>query len=674
MMMFHHGGDDDRWCFGSFFGGATAPHCPVPHYSDCIALLFRIIHRSIGIVKEEIIMTRTTRTTPIITRQTNKRGRINSNQTLLPDNMDIEPLSLEEMEELEQAKAAQQQRMTVAVHHYATEWARVQPGRVQPQFNTDLLKACPGVTLNAIRSQHRRNIKKMIQKKKATPIDADADTANAAAAAATIMDNPMLDATMSSETTRPVVVIPTPPSRRTASQSPARKKQRYNGGRRRNKGEKLSPTTANAITRVCFLYQQAINETYRHRIRMPKGLLDEIIARVRTELALDDSFTVPNATVSARIRAGNIQGTNRGNEKRKEDAKQKKKKPVVVTTPTTTPPSSPQRGRTASQSPARKKQRHNNGGRARNKGEKSSPHTANAITRVCFLYQQAINETYRHRTRMPKGLLDEIIERVRTELDLDDSFTVPNATVSARIRAGNIDGTNRGNEKRKEDAKKKKPVVVTPTTPPSSPQRGRTASQSPARKKQRNQGGRRNKGEKLTPEMANAITRVCFLYHQAVNETYRNRIRMPKGLLDEIIARVRTELALDDSFTVPVATVNARIRAGNIDGTNRSNAKRKEDAKKKKELIMDPPIGFVNEEPTSEELAEMPQQPPTVEEQLAVIVIVQPLLAPDSDDNDDSSVVNDDDDEHAGHQPGQRVINNGTIEPSRTNNNNSKDE
>jgi hypothetical protein len=147
---------------------------------------------------------------------------------------------------------------------------------------------------------------------------------------------------------------------------------------------------------------------------------------------------------------------------------------------------------------------------------------------------------------------------------------------------------------------------------------------------------------------------------------------MPKGLLDEIIARVRTELALDDSFTVPNATVNARIRVGNIDGTNRSNAKRKEDAKKKKELMDAPTIGFVNEEP-SEEIAEMPQ-PPTVEEQLAVIVIVQPLLAPDSDDDDDSSVNDDDDDEQAGHQPGQRVINNGSVEPSRTNNNNSKDE
>jgi hypothetical protein len=368
---------------------------------------------------------------------------------LLPDIIIEPPQSLEEMEELEQAKAAHQQRMTVAVHHYAMEWARVQPGRVHPQFTVGLLQACPGVTMNAIRSQHRRNIKKMIQKKKATtPIDAN--TANAAAtidaedhtandaAAATIMDHPMLDTTMSSATTSPVVVIPTPPPsspprRRTASQSPARKKQRYNGGRK--KGEKLSPTTANAITRVCFLYQQAINETYRHRIRMPKGLLDEIIARVRTELDLDDSFTVPNATVSARIRAGNIDGTNRSNAKKKEDTK---KKPVVVTTPTTPPSSPPQRGRTASQSPARKKQR-------RNKGEKLSPHTANAITRVCFLYQQAINETYRNRIRMPKGLLDEIIARVRTELDLDDSFTVPNATVSARIRVGNTDGTNRSN-------------------------------------------------------------------------------------------------------------------------------------------------------------------------------------------------------------------------------------
>jgi hypothetical protein len=226
--------------------------------------------------------------TPIVTRQTNKRG-LNSDPPSLDmdsdsDN-DRQPPSLEE---IEQDKAAHQQRMKAAVNEYAAELEKVRPEKVSSHFVAGLLLAFPGLNFP---SHHHRNIKKI--QKKAVTIDADPAPAADSHDGQSNGDKSVKSYSSNGDTNSFVIAAAN------GIAIPAKKKRNKGDrkkGQTKKKLKKLSQDTANAVTRVCFLYKQAQDES--NRVRMPKGLLNDIIEQVRTEFKLDYSFAVPPATVT----------------------------------------------------------------------------------------------------------------------------------------------------------------------------------------------------------------------------------------------------------------------------------------------------------------------------------------------------------------------------------------
>ena len=234
----------------------------------------------------------------------------------------------------------QKQQVNAATNVYEKEIERLSGNNVSKQFNKTLLQRFPGVSLDSIRSLHRRRVAKRMK-------DATRTASAAAAAAATATppapasDTSQAVAEQSTQTTGNTTTgdtttggttaggtttggttaggttagmasdtakenqPPPPPNQQAPPPIQRNKGGRQKGDTKENR-EKQTKAEADATTEVVQRYKA---KKEKHSGHLPKGTLAAITEEVAKKYGLDTTFSVHFNTIASRIATNNLDGS-----------------------------------------------------------------------------------------------------------------------------------------------------------------------------------------------------------------------------------------------------------------------------------------------------------------------------------------------------------------------------